>query len=158
MPNELYDSSTIKKNMGPPITFTINCNVDTLWMNQTSLCEFFETPFKELIQGLTQCLEHPTILASKENHLRRISYVKKASSSLESIQETQYSFFVICLLAFKLDSVVAKAFQTWIINTQLQVTKNGFILDKQRILNSEKRLKRFKNQSKKINTLSNDQP
>ena len=89
---------------------------------------------------------------NKTIHIRTISYIDKQETASQSIQETQYSSYIILLLAFKLNSPTAKAFQQWIIESQFNLIKNGFIIDKTRLKNSEKRFKKFQQQVKKLTT------
>ncbi|MAQ64823.1 MAG: hypothetical protein CL503_05930 [Actinobacteria bacterium] len=151
MSNELSDTEMITKKVnGKSITFDIKDTVDIIWMSQKTLATFFESPFKSIIKALSIILDETPI--NKTIHIRTISYIDKQETASQSIQETQYSSYIILLLAFKLNSPTAKAFQQWIIESQFNLIKNGFIIDKTRLKNSEKRFKKFQQQVKKLTT------
>tara|TARA_Y100001970_G_C13767192_1_gene618715 strand:- start:62 stop:541 length:480 start_codon:yes stop_codon:yes gene_type:complete len=156
MNNELSDPNMIiKKKSSNTITFQIKDTIDIIWMSQKTLSIFFEVPFKTIITALKITLDD--IQTHKKNHIRTISYVKNQKTSPQSIQETQYSFYIISWLAFKLDSPIAKAFQQWVIESHYTLSKNGFLLQKKRIIKSEKRLKKFQHQVNKLNSALTDQ-
>ncbi len=151
MSNELSDTQMLtKKTNGKSITFHIKDTVDIIWMSQKTLATFFETPFKSIIKALNIVLDETPI--NKTIHIRTISYIDKQKTTSQSIQETQYSSYIILLIAFKLNNPTARAFQQWIIESQFNFIKNGFTIDKKRLKSSEKRLKKFQQQVKKLTT------
>ena len=156
MSNELSDTNMITKKInGNKITFHIKKNVDIIWMNQKTLASFFETPFKTIITALHSILTNIPI--DKKKHIRSISYVESKTPSPKSIQETQYSFYIISFIAFKLTTPVAQSLQQQIIETYFNTTKNGFFIDKKRMLQSQKRLTKFQQQILKFNNTLDDQ-
>ena len=151
MSNELSDTQMLTKKVnGKSITFHIKDTVDIIWMSQKTLATFFETPFKSIIKALSIVLDETPI--NKTIHIRTISYIDKQATTSQAIQETQYSSYIILLIAFKLNNPTARAFQQWIIESQFNYIKNGFTIDKKRLKSSEKRLKKFQQQVKKLTT------
>ena len=110
----------------------------------------FSTSKTELQKALSIVLDETPI--NKTIHIRTISYIDKQATTSQAIQETQYSSYIILLIAFKLNTPTARAFQQWIIESQFNFIKNGFAIDKKRLKSSEKRLKKFQQQVKKLTT------
>lgn len=149
MTNELSDTQMLQKVwQASKLTFILKDTVDIVWMSQDTLAEFFEVSRKELITCLSSVIKDNNL--DKSKHIRSISYVKNSLANAVSIQERQYSFCIICLVSFSINSDIAIAFRLWIISNFDRFLKWGIIVNPKRIQSSEKRKQYFDKQIKKV--------
>lgn len=149
MTNELSDTNMLQKIVrSGKITFILKDTVDVVWMSQDTLAEFFDVSRKELIAYLASALKVNNL--DKSKHIRTISYVKNSLQNALSIQERQYSFTIICLVGFSINSDIAIAFRLWIISNFDRFLKWGVLINPKRVNSSEKRRQYFDKQIKKV--------
>ncbi len=137
MSNELSDTQMLlKKGSGNQITFSVKESIEHIWMSQETLSAFFEVSRSSIIKNLKTILD---TLENKDSCLRRVSYVKEQLNRAQSVQETQYSFEIVCHLALILNSDTAIAFRLWMVQTHQRFVQTGFVCDRERVLSGEKR-------------------
>ena len=150
MPNELYDNQMlIKEVQSNQISFKVKDEIDVIWMSQETIADFFDITRKDVVLYLSNVLKENKI--DKTKHIRTISYVKNSSGDASSIQERQYSFRVVSLLAFVIPSSTAIEFRKWVLNNNERFTKWGFLLDEKRVNSSDKRIQQVKRIIRKLN-------
>ena len=139
MAKELYNPSMLEKEYKDGrYIFKLSPKVTTVWMSQVVMASFFDVSQKVVISAIVTQLKAHSL--EKKTHLRTVSYVHQG----RAIQETQYSFTIICLVGFLLDSQAAKAFQVWLIGQQERFIKWGLLVDKKRVQVSNERLSYLK--------------
>ena len=148
MTNELSDTQMLlKEGVGKHLVFSVKASVEHIWMSQETLSTFFDVSRSAIIQGLKPILD---TLENKDTCLRRVSYVKEQLNRAQSVQETQYSFEIVCHLSLVLTSDTAIAFRLWMVQTHQRFVQTGFVCDRDRVLSGDKRKKLWERAVKRI--------
>ena len=147
--NELTEQNPILiTKKGDKLDFTIQQDLEAVWIGQDKLSSFFNVPKKDIIKHLVDILKQNHI--DKEKHTRRIHYVDYSVKPEQAKNETQYSLTIIIELAFKLNSDIALQFQRWSFTILHRHLTWGATFDLNRIKAAEKRIKNVKRNTDKL--------
>ena len=143
--NELVNENTFhKKKIGTKIEFSLPSDIETVWMSQAQIANFFNTTLQDVQSHIITLLDTHKI--DKKNNMRSIHYIDYKQNNEQAKLIPQYSLTFIIAIALKINTAEAIDFQKWVVEKINRHLVMGFSVNKFRLNETEKRKALYKKQ------------